>query len=281
MRTNPVYKNNLEKTNFLQTPCWCQMLVMLPVTPCSCFFLDAAYLNSPSKRVIFPRVEVYCQIELALGNDCPERSKPSRQTEQASLEDPTQPHTQQAPKGKGSSGHGPPVSPPEQTAASAQEWPVESPISPPVSSFEQSPASPLASPSSHSLADLLPVSLPAVPSPPSSIPGLPPVSPQGQARPTGSPPRSPPSQSSMSLRPPVGPSAVGTPQTLPPCSSESPAQPPVENLGSEQPQGMHPWLLLASSCPEPPGKRMTTWWLIPVALEGCAAEVRVSCRGST
>ncbi|KAF6115587.1 patatin like phospholipase domain containing 1 [Phyllostomus discolor] len=198
--------------------------------------LNAAYINSPSRRVIFPRVEVYCRIELALGDDCPERSKPSRQTEQASLEEPTQPHTQQAPKGEGSSGHGPPVSPPEQTPESTQERPVESPVSPPVSSFEQSPASPPASSSSHCPADSLPVSLPAAPSPPGSRPSLPPVSPQQQARPTGSPPPSPPSQSSMSIRPPVGPSLVGTPQTLPPCSSASPAQPPVEGLGSEQPQ---------------------------------------------
>lgn len=205
--------------------------------PMLLFCLDAAYLNSPSKRVIFPRVEVYCQIELALGNDCPERSKPGCPTEQAGLEEPTQLHAQQAPKGEGSGGHRPPVSPPEQTRESTQEWPVESPVSPPVSSFEQSPASPLDSSSSRSPADLPAASLPAVPLPPSSTPGLPPASPQQQARPTGSPPGSPPSRSSMSLRPPVGPSAAGTPQTLPPCSS---AQPPVEDLGSEQPQGMDP-----------------------------------------
>ncbi|XP_054424696.1 omega-hydroxyceramide transacylase isoform X2 [Pteronotus mesoamericanus] len=200
--------------------------------------LNAAYLNSPSKRVIFPRVEVYCQIELALGNDCPEHSKPSGQTEQASLEEPIRLHTQRAPTGEGSSGHGPPASQPEQTPESTHEWPVESPISPPVSSFEQSPALPLASSSSHSPTDLPPVSLPAASSPPSSIPGLSPVSPQQQLRPTGSPPRSPPSSSSMSFRPRLAPSAVGTPQTLSPCSSASPAQPPVEELVSEQPQAM-------------------------------------------
>ncbi|XP_045049155.2 omega-hydroxyceramide transacylase isoform X2 [Desmodus rotundus] len=207
--------------------------------------LNAAYLNSPSKRVIFPRVEVYCQIELALGNDCPERSKPSCPTEQAGLEEPTQLHAQQAPKGEGSGGHRPPVSPPEQTPESTQEWPVESPVSPPVSSFEQSPASPLDSSSSRSPADLPAASLPAVPLPPSSTPGLPPASPQQQARPTGSPPGSPPSRSSMLLRPPVGPLAAGTPQTLPPCSS---AQPPVEDLGSEQPQAP-----LASLSPQSAG----------------------------
>ena len=42
-----------------------------------------------------------------------------------------------------------------------------------------------------------------------------------------------------------------------------------------------PWLLMAPSCPEPLGKGMTTWWLVTIASEGCAGEVRVSCRGST
>ncbi|XP_017504332.1 omega-hydroxyceramide transacylase isoform X2 [Manis javanica] len=77
--------------------------------------LNAAYLNSPSKRVIFPRVEVYCQIEIALGNECPERSQPSLQGEQASPEESTHLHMQWAPKGEGWGGHGPPVSPRVQT----------------------------------------------------------------------------------------------------------------------------------------------------------------------
>lgn len=200
------------------------------------FFLDAAYLNSPSKRVIFPRVEVYCQIELALGSECPEHSQPSLQTEQASLEESTQLHTQWAPTGEGSSGHGPPTSPPMQTPESTCGWPVESPVSPPVSSFEQSPALPRASSPSHSPTDLPHVSLPAVHRRPSSTP----ASPQQQVQPTGSPPRSPPSQSPMSPRPPLEPSAVEAHQTLPRCSSTSPAQPTVEELGSDQSQGTDP-----------------------------------------
>ncbi|XP_016079178.1 PREDICTED: patatin-like phospholipase domain-containing protein 1 [Miniopterus natalensis] len=194
--------------------------------------LNAAYLNSPSRRVIFPRVEVYCQIELALGDECPEHSKPSLPPEQASLEE--------------SDGQGPLVSPPVQTPESTREWPVKSPVSPPVSSFEESPASPLASPLSRSPTDSPPISLPAVPSPPSSALGLSPMSPQQQVQLTGSLPESPPSQSSLLLRPPLGPPAGRTPQTSPQCSS-SPAQPPVEELGSGQPQGMD---LLASLNPQ-------------------------------
>ncbi|XP_011353117.1 patatin-like phospholipase domain-containing protein 1 isoform X1 [Pteropus vampyrus] len=205
--------------------------------------LNAAYLNSPSKRVIFPRVEVYCQIELALGSECPEHSQPSLQTEQASLEESTQLHTQWAPTGEGSSGHGPPTSPPMQTPESTCGWPMESPVSPPVSSFEQSPALPRASSPSHSPADLPHVSLPAVHRRPSSTP----ASPQQQVQPTGSPPRSPPSQSPMSPRPPLEPSAVEAHQTLPRCSSASPAQPAVEELGSDQSQAIVP---LTSSNPK-------------------------------
>ncbi|XP_027976207.1 patatin-like phospholipase domain-containing protein 1 [Eumetopias jubatus] len=196
--------------------------------------LNAAYLNSPSKRVMFPRVEVYCNIELALGNECPERSQSSLQTEQ---EESIQPHTQWAPEGEGKCSHGPLVSSPVQTPESTREWPVESPVSPPVSSFEQSPASPLASLPSHSPVDLPPLSLPAVPLPLSSTPVLSRVSPQQQVQMTGSPPRSPPSQSSLSPRPSLGPSSVGASQTLPQYSpSASSAQSPVEELGPEQPQ---------------------------------------------
>lgn len=207
--------------------------------PCL-FFLDAAYLNSPSKRVIFPRVEVYCQIELALGNACPAHSEPSLQSEQASLEESTQLPTQCDRKEQESGGRGPLVSPAAQTPASTHEWPVESPASPPASSSEQSPASTLGSSPSRPPADLPPVSLPAVPSPPSSSPGLSPESPQQQVQLTGSPPESPPS------RPPPGPSAAGAPHTLPRCSSTSPAQPAAEEPGSPQPQGRGLWLLTAS-----------------------------------
>nr|XP_035952955.1 patatin-like phospholipase domain-containing protein 1 isoform X3 [Halichoerus grypus] len=196
--------------------------------------LNAAHLNSPSKRVMFPRVEVYCNIELALGNECPERSQSSLQTEQ---EESIQPHTQWAPEGEGKCRHGPLVSSPVQTPESTHEWPADSPVSSPVSSFEQSPASPLASLPSHSPSDLPPCSLPAVPLPLSSRAAPSRGSPQQRVQTTGSPPRSPPSQASLSARPSLGPSSVGASQTLPQCSpSASSAQPPVEELGPEQPQ---------------------------------------------
>uniref|UniRef100_A0A8C8ZNC1 Omega-hydroxyceramide transacylase n=1 Tax=Prolemur simus TaxID=1328070 RepID=A0A8C8ZNC1_PROSS len=208
--------------------------------------LNAAYLNSPSKRVIFPRVEVYCQIELALGNECPERSQPSLQTKQASLEGSAQLHKQWAPKGDGRGGHVPPVSPPVQAPAPTCEWPVESPVSPPVSSSEQSPAWPLASSLPHSPADWQPGSLPATHSPPGSPrpitpPGLSPVSPEQRVQSSGSTPRPPSSQVATSPRPSLEHSAVRAPPV-------SPAQPPVEEPGPEQPPGKN---ILSSQCSFP------------------------------
>ncbi|XP_020955695.1 patatin-like phospholipase domain-containing protein 1 [Sus scrofa] len=174
--------------------------------------LNAAYLNSPSKRVIFPRVEVYCQTERALGHECPEHSKASLQTEQASLEE----STQLAPEGEGRGDHAPPLSPPVQTPDSTWERPVESPLLPPGS-------------------------LPAVHLDPSSTPGPSPGSPSLQVQSTGSPLRTPSPQSSLSPRPFLGPCAGGTPPTLPRCApSASPAQLPVEELGPELPQDMDP-----------------------------------------
>ncbi|XP_055427558.1 omega-hydroxyceramide transacylase isoform X2 [Bubalus kerabau] len=195
--------------------------------------LNAAYLNSPSKRVIFPRVEVYCQIELALGNQCPERCQPSLQREPASPKKSRQLHTPWAPKGDGRGGHSPPLSPPMQAPESTCDWPVESPVS--------SPASPPASSASCSPTDLPPASLPAVPLRPSSTPGLSPESPSQQIQPAESPPTSPPPQASASPRPSLGPSTVGAPPVLPQYSSASPAQPPVEELGPEQPQAVAPF----------------------------------------
>ncbi|XP_014322068.1 patatin-like phospholipase domain-containing protein 1 [Myotis lucifugus] len=174
----------------------------------------AAYLNSPSKRVIFPRVEVYCQIELALGSACPGHSEPSLQSEQDSLEESTQLPTQCDRK--------------EQE----KPWPVAH-LCPHLYRHLHAHTSGLWSHPLHHLlfiSDLPPVSLPAVPSPPSPSPGLSPVSPQQQVQLTGSPTESPPSQ------PPPGPSAGGAPHTLPRCSSTSPAQPAAEELGSAQPQ---------------------------------------------
>ncbi|XP_009203278.2 patatin-like phospholipase domain-containing protein 1 isoform X3 [Papio anubis] len=215
--------------------------------------LNAVYLNSPSKRVIFPRVEVYCQIELALGNECPERSQPSLQAQQASLEGAPRPHTEWVPKGDGRGGHSPPVSPPVQTLESTCESPVSAPVSP----LEQPPAQPLASSMPPSPSNMPPISFPAVHKPPSSTPGsslpttppgLSPVSPQQQVQPSGSPPRSPHSQALTSPRPSLGPSTVGAPQTPPRGSfSAFPAQPPVEELGPEQPQAVAP---LVSSNPK-------------------------------
>ena len=220
--------------------------------PMLLFFLDAAYLNSPSKRVIFPRVEVYCQIELALGNECPERCQPSLQREPASPEESRQLHTQWAPKGDERGGRSPPLSPPLQAPESTGDWPVESPVS--------SPASPAASSPSRSPVDLPPASLPAVHLLPSSTPGLSPLSPSQQIQPTGPPPQSPPPQASASPRPSLGPSTVRVPPTLPGYSSSaSPAQPPAEALGPEQPQGMDPSGLSAASHPEPTGKCVMMW----------------------
>lgn len=201
--------------------------------PMLLFFLDAAYLNSPSKRVIFPRVEVYCQIELALGNQCPECCQPSLQREPASPEESRQLHTQWAPKGDGRGGRSAPLSPPMQAPKSTCDWPVEAPAS--------SPAPPPASSPSRSPTDLPPASLPAVPLLPSSTPGPSPVSPSQQIQPTASPPKSPPPQASASPRPSLGPSTAGAPPVLPRhSSSASPAQPPLEELGPEQPRGMDP-----------------------------------------
>uniref|UniRef100_H0XGR5 Omega-hydroxyceramide transacylase n=1 Tax=Otolemur garnettii TaxID=30611 RepID=H0XGR5_OTOGA len=193
--------------------------------------LNAAYLNSPSKRVIFPRVEVYCQIELALGNENRELSQPSLQSQQPSLEGSTELHKQWAPKGDGKGGHIPPVSPPVQTPAPTCEWLVESPVLLPVSSSEQLPALPLASSVPHSPADWPPRSLSAMHSPPGSPmpltpPGLSPVSPQQQVQPSGSPPRLPPTQTPISPRSSLGPSAV-----IRPLTSSSPTQPPLEDPG--------------------------------------------------
>ncbi|XP_058525756.1 omega-hydroxyceramide transacylase [Ochotona princeps] len=216
--------------------------------------LNATYLNSPSKRVIFPRVEVYCQIELALGHECPERSQLNLHTQQASPEEPTG-HLQCAPEGDGRGGHVPSVSPPELTS----ERPVESPVPPPMSS----PESPLASSPEHSPTDSLPeppASPPDVDVTPSSSPGsslpvtptgLVPVSPQQQAQAPESPPRSPTSRSATSALPAPGSSAVESCQAPPRGSSPAPpAQPSVEELGPEQPPGME---ILVTS--EPKGGR--------------------------
>ncbi|XP_040588184.1 omega-hydroxyceramide transacylase isoform X2 [Mesocricetus auratus] len=96
--------------------------------------LNAAYLDSPSKRVIFPRVEVYCQIEVALGHEPP--------AEQGHRDDPSQRHEQVAP-GEDRKDSPSPASPSVQTPESRDQGAVESP---PGASSKRLPASPSAPP---------------------------------------------------------------------------------------------------------------------------------------
>ncbi|XP_012885038.1 PREDICTED: patatin-like phospholipase domain-containing protein 1 [Dipodomys ordii] len=211
--------------------------------------LNAAYLNSPSKRVIFPRVEVYCQIELALGNECPER-----QAQRASLEGCSELHSQDTPQGDGNAGH-----PPEETPKSTRERPVESPASSPVSSSKQPARSPVAACGTRAPSDLppqAPASPPALHLPPGSAPEPPPASPPQQIQPPGLPHQSPPSQVSPSDRLSLGPSVVRSPQTTPQDSpSASPNQPGVEKVGPEQPQAPRASSHSKSATPAPvPGK---------------------------
>ncbi|XP_026239477.2 omega-hydroxyceramide transacylase isoform X1 [Urocitellus parryii] len=229
--------------------------------------LNAAYLDSPSRTVLFPRVEVYCQIELALGHECPERSQPSPPTRR---EEPSE----LRPQGAGGDGH-PPVPQPVKTPQSTFECPVQSPASPPVPTFKPPPAPPKTSSLPLSSGDLPPVpptsgsaghlSPSPVPGPPLPFvpPELSPVSPGQQIQPSGLPLSSPPSQAHTSPRPPLGPSAAGTSQPSPGGSPLAlPAQPPVEELGPEQPQVVAP---LASANPQSavprvlvPGKETTS-----------------------
>uniref|UniRef100_A0A8C9PDA2 Omega-hydroxyceramide transacylase n=1 Tax=Spermophilus dauricus TaxID=99837 RepID=A0A8C9PDA2_SPEDA len=214
--------------------------------------LNAAYLDSPSRTVLFPRVEVYCQIELALGNECPERSQPSPPTR---WEEPSD----LRPQGAGGDGH-PPTPQPVKTPQSTCECPVQSPASPPVPMFKHPPAPPKTSSLPLSPDDLPPVPIPGPPLP-FVPPELSPVSPGQQIQPSGLPLSSPPFQAHTSPRPPLGPSAAGTSQPSPGGSPlASPAQPPVEELGPEQPQAP-----LASANPQSavprvlvPGKETTS-----------------------
>ncbi|XP_076716313.1 omega-hydroxyceramide transacylase isoform X2 [Callospermophilus lateralis] len=218
--------------------------------------LNAAYLDSPSRTVLFPRVEVYCQIELALGNECPERSQPSLPT-------PREEPSELRPQGDGGDGH-PPAPQPEKTPPST--CPVQSPVSPPVPTFKPPPAPPKTSSLPLSPSDLPPVpptsgsaghlSPSPIPGPPLPFvpPELSPVSPGQQIQPSGLPLSSPPSQAHTSPRPPLGPPAAGTSQPPPGGSPlASPEQPPVEKLGPEQPQAISP---LASANPPSAGPRV-------------------------
>ncbi|XP_069879606.1 omega-hydroxyceramide transacylase [Dipodomys merriami] len=216
--------------------------------------LNAAYLNSPSKRVIFPRVEVYCQIELALGNECPERHQPGLQAQRASLEGCSQLHSQDTPQGDGNAGH-----PPEETPKSTRERPMESTALSPVSSSKQPARSPVAACGTRSPSDV-PPQAPASPSalrlPPGPAPEPPPASPPQQIQRPGLLHQSPPSQVSPSDRLSLGPSVVRSPQTTPQDSpSASPNQPGVEKVGPEQPQAPRASSHSKSATPAPaPGK---------------------------
>ncbi|XP_048205167.1 LOW QUALITY PROTEIN: omega-hydroxyceramide transacylase [Perognathus longimembris pacificus] len=178
--------------------------------------LNAAYLDSPSKRVIFPRVEVYCQIELSLGNACPERNQPSSPARRASLEECP---PQEPPEGDGS--------PPGETPRSTCEPPMGSPASCPVSS----PTPLLASCGPCSPTDLPP----PAPASRGSAPGPSPAPPLQQRQPPGLPSLTPPSPGPTSARLSLEDSA-GSPQTTPQDSpSAAPTQPGVK-VGAERPQ---------------------------------------------
>ncbi|KAL1771371.1 patatin-like phospholipase domain-containing protein 1 isoform X1 [Sigmodon hispidus] len=226
--------------------------------------LNAAYLDSPSKRVIFPRVEVYCQIELTLGHEPP--AQQSLPEQRGHHEDSSQPHVQEAPKEDTNDGQSP-ASPPEQTPESRGKETVESP---PISSSKQSSASTM------SPAQQCTVTRPGLPTDPSDIC---PVNPQTpnlkqavkgghqpnlatdgdrdtkssqpvlQTSPSATDTQSSKSESSMPVPSPESlnhsglllrhslsaPASTVAPGLLPQSPSTPPALPSVEELGPEQP----------------------------------------------
>ncbi|XP_063095053.1 omega-hydroxyceramide transacylase isoform X2 [Cavia porcellus] len=198
--------------------------------------LNAVYLDSPSRRVIFPRVEVYSQIQLALGPKFPEYGQLCPRRSWARLEEPAPLHIQQA--GRDSY---PPVSPPVQTLEPMPEGPVESPVALPVSSLKPSPAQPPAASLPRFSSDLAPGRLTCSSTPGSSLPvalpGNPRVSPWQQVQPSRVL-----LHTFASARPSAGPVP---PMSFRHCPSGSPARPPVEMLGPEQLQA-----LLTSSNPK-------------------------------
>ncbi|XP_057608023.1 omega-hydroxyceramide transacylase isoform X2 [Chionomys nivalis] len=222
--------------------------------------LNAAYLDSPSKRVIFPRVEVYCQIEVALGHE------PPAQRDQ--LEDSSLPHAQGAPQEDRKDGHSP-ASPPVQTPEPRTSGVVESPGG---SSSKQSPASPSAPsqpcpemspglPTDPRDTDLVNPQTPSLKEgvkdgcQPDSAPddnggtkSLPPVShtsdsaagahssEAGSSVPESSPES--PHCSGLLLRHPQAATAAGATSGLPPSDpSTPPALPPMEEPSPERPTG--------------------------------------------
>ncbi|XP_052020231.1 omega-hydroxyceramide transacylase [Apodemus sylvaticus] len=221
--------------------------------------LNASYLDSPSKRVLFPRVEIYCQIEVALGHESPPPSLQRPSAQRRSPEDASQNHVQGAPNEDRRDSHSP-AAPSGQTPESGCKGCVESPESPQVSSSKQPSTPPLAPaqpgplmrPTGHS--DSCPTNL-QTPDLEQGVKGdphldsatddqstnsLPPVllpaadshgSKAGSAVPVGSP-ESP----GLLLRSPQGTTAVRvTPGLLPLSPSPPPALLPVEDLGPEGP----------------------------------------------
>ncbi|XP_021005136.1 patatin-like phospholipase domain-containing protein 1 [Mus caroli] len=104
--------------------------------------LNAAYLDSPSKRVIFPRVEVYCQIEVALGHEPPPPSLQNLPAPRRSPEDSSQTHVQGSPKKDRKDSHSS-AAPSVQTPESGCKGSVDSPVSLRVSTSKQPSVSPL------------------------------------------------------------------------------------------------------------------------------------------
>ncbi|XP_051008467.1 omega-hydroxyceramide transacylase [Acomys russatus] len=239
--------------------------------------LNAAYLNSPSRRVIFPRVEVYCKIEVALGHEPPARNPPSLPAARGSPQDSSH-HLRETPNQDRKDS---PASPSTQTPPESRcKGFVESSMSPTVSESKQPLASPVAPPQSGPVmkpgpstgpSDIYPVSLRTLnlklgvkddhqldsASDHQGTKSLPPVShiSRSAADPHSSKAGSSVPESPHGSRPMLRASQEATAARaapeLPP--STPPAPPPVEELGPEQPTGPPASSQLTSSAP--PGTR--------------------------
>ncbi|GAB1300804.1 Omega-hydroxyceramide transacylase [Apodemus speciosus] len=207
--------------------------------------LNASYLDSPSRRVLFPRVEVYCQIEVALGHEPPPPSLQRPSAQRRSPEDASQTHVQGSPNEERRDSHSP-AAPSGQTPESGCKGCVESPESPQVSTSKQ-PSAPPTGPSASCPTNLQTPNLeqgvkgdPHLDADDGSTNSLPPGllpaadshgSKAGSSVPVGSP-ESP----GLLLRSPQGATAARATPGLPPLSpSPPPARPPVEDLGPEPP----------------------------------------------
>ncbi|XP_028623798.1 patatin-like phospholipase domain-containing protein 1 [Grammomys surdaster] len=221
--------------------------------------LNTAYLDSPSKRVIFPRVEVYCQIEVALGHEPPPPSLQHLPAQRGSHEDSPQTHVQGAPREDRKDSHFP-AAPSVQTPESGCKGFVETPLSPSVSSAKQQSAPPLApaqpGPGMRPTypSDSCPINVPTPnleqevkddrhldsatddQSTNSFLPVLLPAAESHSSKAGSSVPVGSPESPGLLLRPSQGAIAArATPGLLPLSPSPPPAQPPVEDLGPERP----------------------------------------------